>query len=351
MTGLYILLFLLFFLYFFFRFHPVFGASLKHIQNARVVNSKNYKDGAFYNLEETPMMTEAFSPRKLLYEYLKGNPNGKPKKKLTSVQFDLTNWNKEETNLAAWFGHSTLLLKLNGKNILFDPVFSTYASPIPFTNKAFNYTNKHRIEDLPHIDVLVLSHDHYDHMDYSSIKKLKHKTSMFMVPLGVDAHLLRWGISKEKIKALDWNETFLLDENIQISALPARHFSGRKPGKRNDTLWASWALETKLKKVYFSGDSAYGTHFKRIGEKFKTFDLCFLECGQYHEYWKFIHSMPEETVLAAKELNAKAFFPIHRRKFKLSLHDWFEPEQRVIKASEKEQVSMKNALPGEIFLF
>ena len=231
-----------------------------------------------------------------------------------------------------WFGHSSYLLRTGGKNILVDPVFSGNASPLSFTTKAFPGSNVYSPVDMPAIDYLFISHDHWDHLDYRTVKALDGKVKHIITGLGTGSHLEHWGITPAKITELDWWETYTGPEGFHFTATPARHFSGRG-FKRNQHLWISLVIETGKKRIYLGGDSGYDAHFKKIGEKFGGFDLAILECGQYHPYWKYIHMMPEETAMVADELRATKFIPVHWGKFRLSLHDWDEPVRRVSAAS------------------
>lgn len=202
------------------------------------------------------------------------------------------------------------------------------------------------IEKLPKIDAVVISHDHYDHLDYESIKKLKTKVDAYFVPLGVGVHLEAWDIDSTKITEMDWWEekTF---ENIQLVCAPAQHFSGRKFSNGQSTLWSSWIIKTDSTSIYFSGDGGYGTHFKEIGEKYGPFDFAMMECGQYNKMWPDIHMFPEETAQAGVDIQAKAIMPIHWGAFKLALHSWTDPIERVSKKAEELQIHLVAPEIGE----
>src|SRR5690606_17560702 len=188
--------------------------------------------------------------------------------------------------------------------------------------------------DLPEIDYMLITRDHYDHLDHKTVIDLIPKVKKAITGLGVGAHLEHWGYAKEKITELDWNESLKLDDSIQIYAVPGRHFSGRT-FKRNNTLWVSFVLETPKSKIFIGGDSGYDSHFKKIGEEFGPFDLAILENGQYDEKWKYIHFLPEEVVKVAQELKAKRFMPVHNSKFKLGNHPWDDPMKRVTVEADK----------------
>ncbi len=230
-----------------------------------------------------------------------------------------------------WFGHSSYLLRTSGRTFLVDPVFSRRASPMPGFVKAFPGTDIVKPADLPELDYLVITHDHYDHLDYDTIRQLKQKVKHWICSLGTGAHLEYWGVPAGRISELDWWESVQPEPGLNMTATPGRHFSGRL--KRAQTLWASFVLETPGRRYFIGGDSGFDAHFGEIGKRFGPFDLAILECGQYHEYWKHIHMMPEETALAAELLGAKALLPVHWGKFNLALHPWDESIERLLKAA------------------
>ena len=244
-----------------------------------------------------------------------------------------------------WFGHSSYLIKIKDKHILVDPVFSGHASPFSFTAKSFTGSDVYTVEDLPSIDILIISHDHYDHMDYKTIQKLMPKTEMICTSLGVASHFNSWGIDK-KIIEFDWWDSCAFSNDIQLTAVPARHFSGRS-FVRNKTLWSSFVLQTKKYALFFGADSGYGDHFKMIQQKFGSFDLAILECGQYNLAWHDIHMLPEETVQAGIDLHAKVLMPVHWGKFSISLHPWDEPVKRVCKKAAELNVKITTPMIGE----
>jgi len=328
--------------------NPVFGGKSKDEVLERIEKSPNFKDGVFQNIEPTTMMVKNGSMFKTVRKFMNGVENGKPITPVETLHFDKNEFIKSDSGLVyTWFGHSTILINLNGKIILVDPVFSKAASPVSFINKAFEYTHNYTISDLPNPDLVIITHDHYDHLDYKSIIQLITKTKHFYVPLGVEAHLLRWGVSPENISVADWGDSFDNSE-ITLTSTPARHFSGRGPRDRNKTLWCSWVVQSGEKKIFLGGDSGYGKHFKEIGEKYGPFNLTFLECGQYNLQWPNIHSMPEQTVKAHLDLNGKYLVPIHWGKFRLSLHSWTEPIERASEAAATKNLLLMKPKIGEI---
>ena len=256
--------------------------------------------------------------------------NARPKEDLAIQKLDSTHLadHSNGTRLI-WFGHSAFLLQINDINILIDPMFGEVPAPHPLLGpKRFSEELPLEVERLPKIDVVVISHDHYDHLDYETIKKLRARAGRYIVPLGVGVHLEAWGVEPGKIEELDWwqNTSY---KSISFICTPAQHFSGRKFSNGQTTLWSSWVIRADNTSLYFSGDSGYGSHFKEIGKKYGPFDLAMMECGQYNTMWPDIHMFPEETAQAGLDVNAKTIMPIHWGAFKLALHSWTDPVKRV----------------------
>jgi L-ascorbate metabolism protein UlaG (beta-lactamase superfamily) len=324
---------------------PVFGSLPAGERLSRILDAENYSEGTFENQSPTPMKPEGVSYFMIIKELLKKNKNGSPLFTLPTITPDFSKQGPETRII--WFGHSSYLIQTADLNILVDPVFSKTTSPFSFIgNTSYPGTDFIHPEDLPQIDILLISHDHYDHLDYPSILKLKSKTKLFITSIGVGAHLERWGVAKEKIKELVWHEKFRYNEEVNFIALPARHFGGRLL-KRNKSLWSSFILETADEKIYLGGDSGYDAHFSTIGNEHGPFDLAILECGQYDKYWPYIHMFPEQTVQAAIDLKAKVLLPVHWGKFTLAKHDWNEPIERLLAASEKKGLQVTTPILGE----
>lgn len=293
-----------------------------------VKQSPNWRDGAFQNLSPTPALTEGVSFFKVFTQFFFDKKiDVKPSKPLPSEKVDLLHLDPVK-DVLVWFGHSSYFLQLDGITFLVDPVLSGAASPVSFTTNAFAGTDRYKVEDLPKIDFLLITHDHWDHLDYETVLQLKSKVDQIVCSLGTGEHLEYWGFDTAKISEKDWNETVKFPKNVIIHTAPARHFSGRG-FKRNQALWTSYILEVNDKRIFIGGDSGYDTHFKQIGEKFKSFDLAILENGQYNKNWKYIHMMPDEVLKAAKELNTKILFPVHSSKFALATHPWYEPLETI----------------------
>lgn len=324
---------------------PQFGKIPSGQRLARIQQSKNYRDGKFQNQTPTPDLSEGFSFWDILIAYTKKVEEKEPTKEISSLKIDLKNL-PSGTPTLVWFGHSSYLLKLDDKTFLIDPVFSKHASPLSFFGKSYEGTNGYNVEDMPEIDYLVISHDHYDHLDYESITQLKPKVKHVITSLGTGEHLEHWGYSPSIISELDWWEQIQVDTTFKITSTPARHFSGRA-FKRNQALWSSFVFETSTHRIFVGGDSGYDNHFEEIGKRFGGFDLAILECGQYNAMWHEIHTYPEELVMAAKHLKTKVVMPVHWAKFTLALHPWKEPIERMIAEAERQQLPYITPKIGE----
>lgn len=319
---------------------PEFGGSPSDEQIAEFKTSGHYEKDEFINDIPTSMDMGFLQALKIMREFAKVSEGQEPEKKLPVEKLDSLELTKTPiaANRVTWFGHSAFLIEMNGRKILIDPMLGEVPAPHPLLGNArFTKELPISIEELPEIDIVIISHDHYDHLDYGSIKKLKNKVKEFYMPLGVGSHLLEWGIEADRIHELNWWEESNT-EDFKIVCTPSRHFSGRGLFDRMSTLWGSWIIQSDSINLYFSGDGGYGPHFKEIGEKYGPFDFAMMECGQYNENWKDIHMMPEQTAQAAIDVKAKIMMPIHWGSFKLSLHSWTDPVVRVrIKAEELKQ--------------
>ncbi len=322
----------------------VFGKDATGARLERIQKSRNYKDGVFQNLNFTSVMSEDGSYWKLLKDYFNKPANVEPPKVIPTVKTNLINLEAEKPTIV-WFGHSSYFIKSKETTILIDPVFSGSASPVSFMVKAFKGADAYQVDDFPEIDMLFLSHDHYDHLDYQTILKIQSKVKKFYTSLGVGAHLEHWGINPDKIVEFDWWENVKVAEDIEVTATPARHFSGRGFA-RGKSLWSSFVLNIHGYKLFLGGDSGYDTHFKTIGDKFGPFDIAMLENGQYNVLWHEIHTLPEETFLVAKDLKAKVLMPVHWAKFPLANHAWNEPIKR-LKAAATDEIKLTTPMIGE----
>ena len=312
-----------------------------------VEQSKNYQDRQFNNLTKTIMLAEGNNFVKLMADFIKARKDKErePSVNIPSVKTNLNKLNANETSIT-WFGHSSYHILLKNKHVLVDPVFSGYASPFPFMIKSFKGSNVYAADDFENIDVLILTHDHYDHLDYYTLLKLKHKVKAVYCSLGIASHLIYWGFNKSIINEMDWWDNKKINDDIQITATPARHFSGRT-FKRAQTLWSSFVLQTSKETLFLGGDSGYGEHFKEIGKAFNKFDIAILECGQYNEKWPMIHMMPEQTAQANIDLNAQVLMPVHWGKFALAYHSWKEPIERLTKKAKELNLTYSTPQIGE----
>ena len=245
-----------------------------------------------------------------------------------------------------WFGHSSLLIQMHGLTIGFDPVFSEVISPVSWVgSRRFSHPPV-TVADLPEIDILILSHDHYDHLDYDVIREIDKKVKKYVVPLGVENHLKRWKVKAEKITNMAWWEETEIS-GLTIACTPAQHFSGRHLTDNMATLWASWVLKDEFHQIFESGDSGFNSHWERIHEKYGDFDFVMMECGQYDVQWPKVHSFPEQSVAATKILGAKLALPIHWGAIILSRHGWDDSVERFLLAAEKEEITVITPYIGQ----
>ena len=328
---------------------PQFGGQPSEYQQKDFEDSGHYKDGKFQNQIPTSMELGFTKTVSLIGDmFFSRGKARRPGEPLPMEKIDPENvaYNARDIGRLTWFGHSACLLEIDGRKILFDPMLGQNAGPLPWMSpQRFNRELPIEIEALPFIDAVLISHDHYDHLDYGSIKKLKEKVGMFYVPLGVGAHLRAWGVKDENISELNWWDEVQFKGFTFICA-PARHFSGRGLSK-NITLWCSWIIQSSEQRFYFSGDSGYGPHFREIGEKYGPIDFVMMECGQYNELWHNIHLMPEETVQATLDVKGKLLLPIHWGAFTLSLHSWTDPITRVTAEADKVRLQVTTPKIGE----
>ena len=300
-----------------------FGRSPRGERLERVMRSPHYHNGAFHNEHPVPVFTSDKSRLRGVFDLLFRKTDGlRPDKPLPVIKTDLKNISVDE-DLLVWFGHSSYLIQTSGKRILIDPVFCS-ASPVSFVNRPFKGTDVYRPEDMPDIDCLIITHDHWDHLDYETVIALKGRIGKIVCALGVGEHFEYWGFDKDSIVEMDWDENVSLDAGFTVHCLPARHFSGRGLHP-NQTLWASFMLETPARNIYLAGDGGYGPHFARIGLHFPCIDLAVLENGQYSEDWRYIHLMPEYMARTAKDLKAVKILTVHHSKYALAKHKWDEP--------------------------
>ncbi len=331
---------------FIFLQRPMFGKLPSGKRLERMQQSPNYQNGIFVNQSPTTTLVSGKSKMRLFWEFLFDSVQDlQPADSIPAVKTDLKQLSSNENTLV-WMGHSSLYMQMEGKRLAVDPVLVS-ASPVAFFNRSFIGTNIYQPDDLPDLDFLILTHDHWDHLDYQTLQQLKNRTATVICPLGVGAHLEYWGWTSAQIVELDWNEHVALDTNIRLTALPARHFSGR--GLRpNRTLWAGYMLQSPtLGNIYLSGDTGYDTHFKKIKEQFGTIDFAIMENGQYNEDWKYIHLVPEDLVKASEELQPRRLMTVHNAKFALGKHAWYEPLQKIKAAAQLHSFNLITPMIGE----
>lgn len=332
---------------FFYMHQAKFGQAPSGDHLQKISRSSNFSDDMFKNLQHTPDLSEGHSYFSILYDqFFVNHPRTKPENVIPSEKTDLFSIPEDE-NVLVWFGHSSYFIQLDGIKILVDPVFSGNASPIPGTVKSFPGTDIYSVDDIPSADYLLISHDHYDHLDYKTITGLKDKVDEVICGLGVGSHFEKWGYDADQINEQDWYNSVEVDSGFSIYTTPARHFSGRGFSRKN-TLWASYVIESPSQTIYVGGDSGYGEFFSEIGDKF-SIDLAILDNGQYNDAWKEIHLHPDQVLEAARDLKAKRLFPVHSSKYILAMHPWDEPLKEVTRLNQEssEPISLFTPIIGE----
>lgn len=323
-----------------------FGGHPQGERLARVEASPNYKNNEFYNTVPTAMLAKGQSSAGIMLGGLFTQKQRlRPQEPLPTLRPDFKSLDANR-DMLVWLGHSSYYIQLGGKRILVDPVFSEYGAPFSFFNRIFPGTDLYSADDMPDIDYLLISHDHWDHLDYPTVTALRPKVKAAVMPLGVGAHFEHWGYPKEKILEADWNSTLRFENGLAIHLVPARHYSGRLFA-RNKTLWAGFVLESPEKRIFLSGDTGYGPHFKEIARIFGPFDLAALDGGQYDPRWPLIHMTPEEAVRAAGELGARSMLLAHVGRFSIAAHPWDEPFYRAVAAAKENKMHLLTPRMGE----
>lgn len=322
-----------------------FGRYPNKFRKKQFKNLNNFKDKQFQNPIHTPSLAEGENMFKILKDFFGKHTDTEPVSVIPSIKIDLYKLNPSE-NVLVWFGHSSYFIQIDGKKFLVDPVLSGSASPVPGSIKEFKGADIYKPVDIPEIDYLLITHDHWDHLDYKTIQQIKGKVKIVICGLGVAQHFEHWNWDTSKIIERNWYDTIQLDDDFEITLTPSRHFSGRLL-KRNRSLWTSYVLKTPTKQLFLGGDSGYSPHFKEIGNRFGEFDLAILECGQYNKKWPYIHSFPEDLLTEANDLNAKHVLPVHHSKFRLSQHPWYEPLERVTAAFNNQKIPLITPKIGE----
>ena len=329
----------------FLKLDPAFGGTPTENEKEYYSHLENYSDGKFVN--EVPIKNNMLDKEK--------GESSKELKPNGEISVHMIDWNKinSEKDSMTWLGHSAFLLSIDNKKMLVDPMLGPIASPVSFAGiKRYKYSQDMLkiIDEMPPIDAVFITHDHYDHLDYQSIIKLKDKVSHFFVPLGVSSHLIRWGVSKEKITEFNWWDEKDYDR-LTLALTPSRHFLGRSLFNSNSTLWGGWVILGKNTSLYTSGDGGYGPHFKEIGKKYGPFDMTLIEGGQYDKRWADVHMAPEQSVQANLDVGGKNMMLMHWAAFTLANHDWRDPIERALKEAKKAEVNLITPQIGETVIF
>ena len=312
---------------------PSFGRLPQGERLERVRKSPHYDGTQFVNEVETAFSTGNRTKLGVWKDYIFGDKTLLfPDTALHVIKTDLKSL-PQDRDWIVWFGHSSYLMNLSGKKVLVDPVFYK-GSPVEFANKMFLVTDIYKPVDMPDIDYLVISHDHWDHLDYEVVTEMKPRVKKVVTALGVGEHFEYWGYPVEKIVELDWWEFADLEEGFRVTATPARHFSGRELHE-NKTFWASFAFKSPKRMVWIGGDSGYGPHYAKIGKEFPDIDLAIMENGQYNKDWSQVHTMPEYLGKEMIELDAKRYLTVHHSKFSLSKHPYYEPLENAKRAARE----------------
>ncbi|PKN19532.1 MAG: MBL fold metallo-hydrolase [Deltaproteobacteria bacterium HGW-Deltaproteobacteria-6] len=312
------------------------------------MKSKNFQGDKFVN----PIPTTISKPGTLsstLWKWISGDEDRQPRFKIEPFKTDADQLNSLPASglRVTWISHSTVLIEIDGKRFLTDPMWSKRASPFSFAGPSRFFDPPLALDKLPKIDGVIISHDHYDHLDEATIIKLGKQGINFYMPLGVGEYLEEWGIPAGQIHELDWSDSIMVGENHKLTATPACHFSGRSLFGRDKTLWASWVIAGAKHKVYFGGDSGYFPGYKDIGEKYGPFDLTILEIGAYHPNWGAIHLGPVNAVKAHIDLQGKILLPVHWGTFTLALHEWAAPVEELIAEANSKHIALMLPRPGQ----
>lgn len=319
---------------------------VKDSLNMQIENSSHYRKGRFHNSVpwQKPPARKFMAH---LWSTLFDSTQRKPASPLPVQPADLSKFHAESPGSlhVTWLGHSSLLLNLEGVRLILDPVFTNRATLLG--PRRFNGDTPVDPRVIESVDAVLISHNHYDHLNRQSIQVLAPKTERFLVPLGVGATLERWGVPRVKITELDWWNSAPVFKGIQVTSTPAQHFSSRSLTDRNATLWTSWVISGQKYRVFYSGDSGYFSGFREIGERYGPFDITFLESAAYNELWRPVHMFPEEVAQAHLDLQGRLLHPIHWGTYSLAAHSWYEPMQRLARAADSLEIQLVLPVCGE----
>jgi len=322
------------------------GGRVRGARLERAKHSPQFAGGRFRNARKSRLVTSSY--REMLRRQFFGKEQRSPVRPVPVVKRTRQDYvTTAATGLrATWIGWASVLVEIDGRYVLTDPVWSERCSPSTLVGPKRFHSPPIALDELPSIDVVVISHDHYDHLDMPAVRFLGTRGTHFAVPLGIGAHLERWGVPAEQIHELDWNESLTLHE-LTITATPARHYSGRNPRHPNETLWASWVVKGPRHRIFFSGDTGYSDHFRAIGAAHGPFDLALIKVGASDPTWSDIHMTPEEAVQADVDLGARVMLPVHWATFNLAFHAWRDPADHALAAAKKMNVTIAIPRPGE----
>lgn len=328
----------------FLKLWPAFGGSPSQEDREEYQRRTRYYNGKrFRNEHDFQVIRNVPEGKK---DKILSNKEKEPQEKIPVKTPEFMEHPSKEDLTVTWLGHSSMLIQMHGMNILIDPVFSERSSPVGFAgNKRFSSLPV-LPEDLPQIDLCILSHDHYDHMDYKTLSSLDSKIKKYIVPLGVENHLERWNVSNNKIESMAWWEETKI-QGLTVGCTPARHYSGRSIGDNSQSWWASWVLKDEYHQIFESGDTGFDTHYKKIYEKYGAFDLALMDCAQYDLRWPDVHMNPEESYEAAGILGARYVMPIHWGTFTLANHPWDDPAERYAAAAKNGKTVLVTPMIGE----
>ena len=315
----------------------------------RMLQSPRFHDGAFHN-EVPASIAPASSGPGILREMIRGKEIRRPRQPVPVVAPSATELAEPPAGglRLTWLGHATVLVELEGRRVLFDPVWSDRVSPSQAVGPRRLHPMPMSLDELPPLDAVVISHDHYDHLDMRTIRRLAARARVpFVMPLGVGAHLERWGIPPDQIIELDWEERASI-AGLELIATAARHFSGRRRPGENTTLWASWVVAGPNRRVFYTGDSGFFDDYAKIGAAHGPFDLTLIQVGAYSPYWPDIHMTPEEGVATHLAVRGGLLVPVHWATFNLSLHSWSEPVERVLADAAKHDARVAVPIPGQL---
>jgi L-ascorbate metabolism protein UlaG (beta-lactamase superfamily) len=324
------------------------GARPSGERQARILGSANFREGRFRNLEPThKLMPGTFW--QMLRHQLFGGEQRTPLAPVPVVTRTAADYASPAPSglRATWVGHASVLVEIDGLRVLVDPIWSERCSPLGFVGPVRFHPPPMALEELPLIDAVLISHDHYDHLDAATVVALARRGAHFAVPLGVGAHLEHWGVPATQVTDLDWYESVTI-KGLRLTATPARHYSGRSI-HTDSTLWASWAIGGPVHRVFFSGDSGYSERFREVGEKLGPFDLTLVKIGACDPTWQQIHMDPEEAVRTHLDVRGRVLLPVHWGTFNLAYHDWNEPPERALAAARAQGAVIVLPRPGEWF--